>query len=249
MLGKKDVVQSPVLTDYMCLRNIKTDVVELAQVLASREQFLTIDAKPGLEVLLPRRCQIGPASFLHKRRNDKLRSYHAADAHRGRKVVASVDAPSAAARMVKERQVVILDSGTTTTAIARALRGFKNLTIITNPLNIAAELSPQTLDVILTGGKLRKISFSLVGPIAEETFRHLDADILSRRTRLQCSLRIEHSHLLESKVNRAMSKLPGEELVHLLRLWDSSLSRVLMRSSNSRKNFWTSANVVVGSLL
>ena len=33
----------------------------------------------------------------------------------------------AAARMVKEGQVVILDSGTTTTAVARALRKFQNL--------------------------------------------------------------------------------------------------------------------------
>jgi len=85
---------------------------------------------------------------------------------------------SAAARMVKERQVVILDSGTTTTAIARALRGFKNLTVITNAVSIAAELSATTLDVILTGGTLRKNSFSLVGPTAEETLRHLNADIL-----------------------------------------------------------------------
>src|SRR5215470_224062 len=63
---------------------------------------------------------------------------------------------SAAARLVKEGQVVILDSGTTTTAIARALRNFRNLTIITNAVNIAAELSNTTVDVILTGGNLRK---------------------------------------------------------------------------------------------
>jgi DeoR family transcriptional regulator of aga operon len=73
--------------------------------------------------------------------------------------------------MVKEGQVIILDSGTTTTAIARALRSFQNLTIITNALNIAAELAGTTVEVILTGGTLRKNSFSLVGPIAEETLR------------------------------------------------------------------------------
>jgi DeoR family transcriptional regulator, aga operon transcriptional repressor len=73
---------------------------------------------------------------------------------------------AAAARMVREGQVVILDSRTTTTAIARALREFRNLPIITNPVNIAAELSGSALEVILTGGTLRKNSFSLVGPIA-----------------------------------------------------------------------------------
>src|SRR6202047_4473182 len=80
---------------------------------------------------------------------------------------------AAAARMVKEGQVVILDSGTTTTAIARALRKFGNLTIITNAVNIAAELAGTALEVILTGGTLRKNSFSLVGPLAEETLRRL----------------------------------------------------------------------------
>src|SRR5512133_2207233 len=44
-----------------------------------------------------------------------------------------------AAGLVKEGQVVILDSGTTTTAIARALRSFHNITVVTNALNIAAE--------------------------------------------------------------------------------------------------------------
>jgi len=61
---------------------------------------------------------------------------------------------AAAARMVAEGQVVILDSGTTTTAIARTLRNFQHLTIITNAVNIAAELSGSALEVILTGGSL-----------------------------------------------------------------------------------------------
>src|SRR5258708_12863397 len=80
--------------------------------------------------------------------------------------------------MVQEGQVVILDSGTTTTAIARALREFENLTIITNAVNIAAELAGSALEVILTGGTLRKNSFSLVGPIAEEALRRFNGDIL-----------------------------------------------------------------------
>src|SRR6266478_10255120 len=56
----------------------------------------------------------------------------------------------AAARMVQEGQVVILDPGTTTTAIARALRNFQNLTIVTNAVNIAADLSGTAVEVILT---------------------------------------------------------------------------------------------------
>lgn len=84
----------------------------------------------------------------------------------------------AAVSMVKEGQSILLDSGTTTTAIARELRPFKQLTVITNAVNIAGELVGSAVDVILTGGMLRKNSFSLVGPQAEDSLTHLKADIL-----------------------------------------------------------------------
>jgi DeoR family transcriptional regulator of aga operon len=112
---------------------------------------------------------------------------------------------TAAAQSVKEGQVVVLDSGTTTTAIARALRSFHNLTIVTNAVNIAAELSGTTLDVILTGGTLRKNSFSLVGPIAEDTLRHLNADLLFLGVDgFDVHYGLSTPNLLESKVNRVM---------------------------------------------
>ncbi|MFY9844708.1 MAG: transcriptional repressor AgaR [Terriglobales bacterium] len=112
---------------------------------------------------------------------------------------------TAAAHMVGEGQVVILDSGTTTTAIARALRHHQNLTIITNAVNIAAELAGSSLDVILTGGTLRKNSFSLVGPIAEETLRRLNADILFLGVDgFDVHYGLSTPNLLEAKVNRAM---------------------------------------------
>lgn len=121
--------------------------------------------------------------------------------HRKEKILMA----SAAARMVKEGQVVILDSGTTTTAIARALRHHQNLTIVTNAVNIAAELAGTSLDVILTGGTLRRNSFSLVGPIAEETLRRLNADVLFLGVDgFDVHYGLSTPNLLEAKVNRAM---------------------------------------------
>lgn len=112
---------------------------------------------------------------------------------------------AAAVRMVTEGQVVILDSGTTTTAIARALRHFQHLSIITNAVNIAAELAGSSLEVILTGGTLRMNSFSLVGPIAEETLRRLNADILFLGVDgFDVQTGLSTPNLLEAKVNRAM---------------------------------------------
>ncbi|MGA2234318.1 MAG: transcriptional repressor AgaR [Terriglobales bacterium] len=111
----------------------------------------------------------------------------------------------AAVRLVEEGQSVLLDSGTTTTAIARALKNRAQLTVITNAINIAAELAGTHVEVILTGGMLRKNSFSLVGPLAERTLRQLSADILFLGVDgFDTKAGLFTPNLLESEVNRAM---------------------------------------------
>ncbi|MGO8984681.1 MAG: transcriptional repressor AgaR [Terriglobales bacterium] len=116
----------------------------------------------------------------------------------------------AAARLVEEGQSVLLDSGTTTTAIARALKN-KNkvrLTVITNAINIAAELAGTQIEVILTGGMLRKNSFSLVGPLAERTLRQLSADILFLGVDgFDTRAGLFTPNLLECEVNRVMVEI------------------------------------------
>lgn len=116
----------------------------------------------------------------------------------------------AAAHLVEEGQSVLLDSGTTTTAIARALKN-KNivrLTVITNAINIAAELAGTQIEVILTGGMLRKNSFSLVGPLAERTLRQLSADILFLGVDgFDTKAGLFTPNLLESQVNRTMVEI------------------------------------------
>ncbi len=120
----------------------------------------------------------------------------------------------AAAGMVSEGQVIILDSGTTTTAIARALRHFKHLTIITNAVNIAAELSGSAVEVILTGGSVRQNSFSLVGPIAEQTLRRLHADILFLGVDgFDVTYGLTTPNLQEAEVNRAMVEVANRTVV------------------------------------
>lgn len=114
----------------------------------------------------------------------------------------------AAASMVQEKQVVILDSGTTTTAIARALRNLRNLTIVTNAVNIATELAGADVEVILTGGMLRKNSFSLVGPIAEDMLRRLSADLFFLGVDgFDVHYGLSTPNILEAKVNRVMVEI------------------------------------------
>lgn len=114
----------------------------------------------------------------------------------------------AAAALVTEGDCVILDSGTTTTAIARALRNRGRLTVITNAVNIAAELAGTSVEVILTGGILRENSFSLVGPLAEETLDRLSADVFFLAVDgIDVHYGPTTPNLLEAKVNREMIKI------------------------------------------
>jgi DeoR family transcriptional regulator of aga operon len=113
----------------------------------------------------------------------------------------------AAASLVEEGQCVLLDSGTTTTAIARELRRFSHLTVITNAVNIATELAGTDFEVVLTGGTLRKNSFSLVGPLAEEVLSEMHADILFLGVDgFDTKAGPMTPNFLESRVNRAMVK-------------------------------------------
>ena len=111
----------------------------------------------------------------------------------------------AAVLLVKEGQCILLDSGTTTLLIARALRRFSNLTVVTNAVTIAAELTTTNFDVILTGGTLRKNSFSLVGPQAEDVLREINADILFLGVDgFDVRRGLTTPNVLEARVNRAM---------------------------------------------
>jgi DeoR family transcriptional regulator of aga operon len=87
----------------------------------------------------------------------------------------------AAAQLVRENETIILDSGTTTAEVARHLKllNLKSLTVITNALNIAMQLAnvPQ-VRVIMLGGMLRPLSYSLVGPHAEQALQGLNAERL-----------------------------------------------------------------------
>jgi len=120
----------------------------------------------------------------------------------------------AALRIIQPGQVIILDSGTTTTAIARGCRHVRNLTLITNATNIAAELADSGVEVVLTGGTLRKNSFSLVGPLAEESLRKLSADMLFLAVDgFDVGYGLTTPNQLEARVNRAMSESARRTIV------------------------------------
>ena len=85
----------------------------------------------------------------------------------------------AAAAMVQKGQTIAMSGGTTTTEIVRNLKTFSGISIITNTVNVAMELSNcKDIEVIVTGGVLRGNWFTLIGPIANASTEFLFADIM-----------------------------------------------------------------------
>ncbi|MFL6161393.1 MAG: DeoR/GlpR family DNA-binding transcription regulator [Jatrophihabitantaceae bacterium] len=90
----------------------------------------------------------------------------------------------AASRLIHPGDIVGLNGGATTTEVARGLaaRGpagaAGEITVVTNAVNIAAELIVRrNVKLLLTGGLAKPRSFELIGPFAAETLNQLDLDV------------------------------------------------------------------------
>ena len=83
----------------------------------------------------------------------------------------------AAAELISEGDTVILDVGTTVATIVNNLNN-KNITVLTNALNIATMLENYpNITTILTGGTLRAKQHSLINPYAHFILEKIYADI------------------------------------------------------------------------
>ncbi|WOF22067.1 DeoR/GlpR family DNA-binding transcription regulator [Microbacterium betulae] len=72
-----------------------------------------------------------------------------------------------AARLVPDGAVVVVNSGTTTLAVARHLRDHRDLTIATNSLVLPGEVSPTALrELYVFGGSVRTITQATTGPVS-----------------------------------------------------------------------------------
>jgi DeoR family transcriptional regulator of aga operon len=75
----------------------------------------------------------------------------------------------AAAKLIRDGDIIALGAGTTTTQVARSIRHLRNITVLTNAVNIAMELSHRdNIKVSVTGGDLSGAWFALVGDNAQQ---------------------------------------------------------------------------------
>jgi DeoR family transcriptional regulator of aga operon len=137
----------------------------------------------------------------------------------------------AAAALINDGETIILDSGTTTQEIAKRIKDKRDLTVITNGVNIAMELvGVPGIRVVLLGGVLRANAFSIVGHFAEEMLQHFSADKLFLAADA-CDLQfgISTPNLEEARVNQAMTRIAREKylVADASKFGKRSLSRIL----------------------
>ncbi len=84
-----------------------------------------------------------------------------------------------AVTFVNEGDSIILDSGSTTTEMAKLLTSFKTLTVITNALNIGLILGENHgINLIVTGGEFKAPTLSLTGKMAADSLKDIHVNKL-----------------------------------------------------------------------
>jgi DeoR family transcriptional regulator of aga operon len=117
---------------------------------------------------------------------------------------------AAAARLVSSGETVLIDVGTTTTAVARALLArteLREVTVFTTALNIALELehAHPRITVVVTGGTLRPLQHSLVNPLATVLLGRLHAHVaILGCNGVDVAGGITNINLPEAEIKRAM---------------------------------------------
>jgi DeoR/GlpR family transcriptional regulator of sugar metabolism len=117
-----------------------------------------------------------------------------------------------AATLIDDGETIILDSGTTTLEIARQIKNKQGLQVITNGVNIAAELlDARDVQTFIVGGSVRGDSASIVGRSTEEMFEQFSADkVFLSGAGCDPDFGVSGANLDETMVNRAMLRIARE---------------------------------------
>lgn len=82
----------------------------------------------------------------------------------------------AAAGMVLPGDTLFLDGGSTVLLLARMLADRTDITVVTNSLRAAIEMSGRGPRLVVTGGQLRRLSETMVGPLSAAVLSQLRVD-------------------------------------------------------------------------
>ncbi len=82
------------------------------------------------------------------------------------------------ASVVQPGMTIVLDTGTTTLEVARAIAGISRLRVLTSSLAIASALyAYENIDLVLLGGSVRHRNPDLSGPLTEENLKQFQTEL------------------------------------------------------------------------
>jgi DeoR family transcriptional regulator, fructose operon transcriptional repressor len=152
-------------------KNYKTTVVQLCNEFSVSPATIRNDLRELEEAGYLKRTHGGAIS--NKKASFEPNSYQKEVAFiEEKKMIAK-----AAAQYINEGDTIALDTGTTTFELAKLLVNFKNLTVVTNDLQIAAYLERNAeATVIIAGGAVRRNFHCTTGRKAIDTIKDLNVD-------------------------------------------------------------------------
>jgi len=120
-----------------------------------------------------------------------------------------------ATKLVEEEEVIFLEASTTVLQLARNLKNRRNLTVVTNSLDIACELEESKgISLILIGGNLKRKTHALIGPLAETPLSQMRLDkAFVGISALDISYGITMATMEEAKTRKDIAKASNKVIV------------------------------------
>ncbi len=116
--------------------------------------------------------------------------------------------------LIKDGDVVILDSGFTAIHIARKLKSRSGIKIITNGLNVANQIAESDNELIIIGGVFNKNTFGNSGRLAENVIKNSVADKLFLGVNgIDFEMGLTANNHIEAELNKLMINVSKEVII------------------------------------
>lgn len=121
-----------------------------------------------------------------------------------------------AAGLIQAGESIFIDGGTTTLQVAKFIPAGLKIMVVTNALNVAAELSGKQIPVIVTGGSLVEATHSLVGPIAAQSLGSMAFDrVFLGTTGFNFKHGFSNSNMYEAEIKQIAIRQASESTIVL----------------------------------